>query len=335
MDGALEGDGSLPIAGLSTLQDAGADEATFIASDAHARHWAACKARVAVVDRRVKADLSVAPPRTLIRVENADLAVARILEAFAPAPALPAVGAHPTAVIEPGAQVGEGSRIGAHASVAAGARLGRGCVLHAGARIGAATTLGDECVVHANAVIEHRCTLGHRVVIGAGAVIGGDGFGFRPAADGRRMVHIPHNGTVVLEDEVEIGAGTCVDRAKFGATRVGRGTKIDNLCQIAHGCRIGRMTVIAGLCGLAGSVTVGDGVQMGGNCGIGDHRTIGDGARLAAKSAVMEDVPPGAAWGGMPAQDIRAELRVVAAIRKLPEWSRKLRRLLEEPTKGA
>ena len=148
------------------------------------------------------------------------------------------------------------------------------------------------------------------------------------------MVRIPHLGTVVLDDGVEIGANCCVDRAKFGATRVGAGTKIDNLCQIAHGCRIGRMTVIAGLTGLAGSVTVGDGVQIGGSCGIGDHLTIGNGARLAAKSALMNDVPEGATWGGMPAQDIRTELRVIAAIRKLPEWSRKFRRLSEDSGKA-
>jgi UDP-3-O-[3-hydroxymyristoyl] glucosamine N-acyltransferase len=133
---------------------------------------------------------------------------------------------------------------------------------------------------------------------------------------------------------VEIGAGTCVDRAKFGATVIGAGTKIDNLCQIAHGCQLGRMVVIAGLTGLAGSVRVGDGAQIGGSCGIADHRTIGKGARLAARSGVMEDVPDGATWGGMPAQDVRAELRVVAAIRRLPEWSRKLRHLIGDPGKA-
>ena len=170
---------------------------------------------------------------------------------------------------------------------------------------------------------------------------GGNGFrpvlatSWTPAADGRSMVRIPHLGNVVLEDGVEIGANTCVDRAKFGSTVVGAGTKIDNLCQIAHNCRIGRMTVIAGLTGLAGSVQVGDGVQIGGGCGVADHRTIGNGARLAAMSGVMEDIPAGAAWGGYPAQDIRAELRVVAAVRKLPEWSRKLRRLIEDHGKAS
>jgi UDP-3-O-[3-hydroxymyristoyl] glucosamine N-acyltransferase len=149
-------------------------------------------------------------------------------------------------------------------------------------------------------------------------------------SDGRSLVRIPHRGSVLLEDGVEIGANACVDRAKFGVTVIGAHSKIDNLCQIAHNCQIGRMSVIAGLTGLAGSVQIGDGVQIGGNTGIADHRRVGSGARLAAKSGVMEDVPAGATWGGFPAQDILAELRVVAAIRKLPEWSRKLRRLLSE-----
>jgi UDP-3-O-[3-hydroxymyristoyl] glucosamine N-acyltransferase len=269
----------------------------------------------------------------LIRVDNADLAVVKVLEAFAPPATLPALGVHASAVIDASATIGKDARIGPLVSVGAGSKIAAGCVLHAGARVGANVTMGEHCVIHSNAFIDERCVLGARVIIHASAVIGGDGFGYRPAADGKSLTRIPHTGNVVLDDDVEIGANTCVDRAKFGSTRIGAGTKIDNLCQIAHGCRIGRMTVIAGMSGLAGSVTVGNGVQIGGYCGIGDHKTIGDGARLAAKSAVMNDIPAGATWGGMPAQDIREELRVIAAIRKLPQWSRKLRTMLEEPTK--
>lgn len=335
MGGALEGDGSIAFTGLSSLADASEHEATFISSDAHAKHWPRSRARIAIVGRRVQAGLDAGEKRALIRVDNADLAVAKVLEIFSPAPSLPAMGVHPSAVVDPGAVMGKEVRIGPLASVAAQARVGDGCVLHAGARIGAQATLGKHCVIHSNALVDERCVLGDRVVIHASAVIGSEGFGYRPAADGKSLVRIPHTGNVVLEDDVEIGANTCVDRAKFGSTRVGQGTKIDNLCQIAHGCRIGRMTVIAGLTGLAGSVTVGDGVQIGGHCGVADHKTIGDGARLAAKSAVMDNVPAGAAWGGIPAHDLRSELRVIAAIRKLPEWSRKFRKLLEDPAKGS
>jgi UDP-3-O-[3-hydroxymyristoyl] glucosamine N-acyltransferase len=349
--GALEGAGDIAFTGLSSLADATEHEATFITSDAHAKLWEHSRARIAIVGNQVKSQLSNSPTksalsststqsaqtqaRALIRVDNADLAVAKVLEVFAPPTTLPAVGAHASAVIDASASIGKDARIGALVSVGAGSHIGNGCVLHAGARIASNVTLGEGCVIHSNAFIDERCVLGARVIIHASAVIGGDGFGYRPAADGKSLTRIPHTGNVVLDDDVEIGANTCVDRAKFGSTKIGAGTKIDNLCQIAHGCRIGRMTVIAGMSGLAGSVTVGNGVQIGGYCGIGDHKTIGDGARLAAKSAVMNDIPAGATWGGMPAQDIREELRVIAAIRKLPQWSRKLRTLLEEQTKDS
>ena len=349
--GALEGAGDIAFTGLSSLADATEHEATFITSDAHAKLWEHSRARIAIVGNQVKSQLSNSPTksalsststqsaqtqaRALIRVDNADLAVAKVLEVFAPPTTLPAVGAHASAVIDASAIIGKDARIGALVSVGSGSHIGNGCVLHAGARIASNVTLGEGCVIHSNAFIDERCVLGARVIIHASAVIGGDGFGYRPAADGKSLTRIPHTGNVVLDDDVEIGANTCVDRAKFGSTKIGAGTKIDNLCQIAHGCRIGRMTVIAGMSGLAGSVTVGNGVQIGGYCGIGDHKTIGDGARLAAKSAVMNDIPAGATWGGMPAQDIREELRVIAAIRKLPQWSRKLRTLLEEQTKDS
>jgi len=332
--GRIEGCASAPVRGMNSIEEAGPDEATFITNDRYAQRWAASRATVAVVNEDIAIDLGDPGRRALIRVRNAELALAKALEAFAPAPELPAEGVHPSAVIDASATLGASARIGARAVIGARAKLGAGCVVHPGAVIAHDAELGDGCVIHANAVIRERCRLGRAVTIHACAVIGSDGFGYRPAADGRSLVRIPHLGTVVLEDGVEIGAGTCVDRAKFGATVVGAHTKIDNLCQIAHNCRIGRMTVIAGLTGLAGSVQVGDGVQIGGNCGIADHRTIGNGARLAAKSGVMEDVPAGATWGGIPAQDVRAELRVIAAIRKLPEWSRKFRRLIEDHGKA-
>ena len=332
--GRLEGCASAPVRGMNSIDEAGPDEATFITSDRYAQRWNAARVRVAVIAQDIELAVGDASTRALIRVPNAELALARALEAFAPPPELPAEGVHASAVVDPSASVAEGARIGPRAVIGARSRIGRGCVIHAGAVIGHDTELGEGCVVHANAVIRERCRLGRAVTIHACAVIGSDGFGYRPAADGRSLVRIPHLGNVVLEDGVEIGAGTCIDRAKFGSTVVGAQTKIDNLCQIAHNCHIGRMTVIAGLTGLAGSVQIGDGVQIGGNCGIADHRSVGHGARLAAKSGVMDDVPPGVTWGGFPAQDVRAELRVIAAIRKLPEWSRKFRRLIEDHGKS-
>ena len=332
--GTLEGCATAPVRGMNSIDEAAPDEATFIVDGRYAAKWAGSRAGVALVGRKVSCLPGDATRRALIRVDHPELALAAALEAFAPPPEMPAVGVHPSAVVDPSARIGVGAAVGPLVAVGRGAVIGDGCVLHAGASVGAFTQLGARCTLHAGAVVRERCRLGQDVVVHARAVIGSDGFGYRPAADGRSLVRIPHLGSVVLEDGVEIGAGTCVDRAKFGATVIGAGTKIDNLCQIGHGCQLGRMVVIAGLTGLAGSVRVGDGAQIGGGCGIADHRTIGKGARLAARSGVMEDVPDGATWGGMPAQDVRAELRVVAAIRRLPEWSRKLRHLIGDPGKA-
>lgn len=333
--GRLEGFAGAPIRGMNSIDAAKSGDATFITTDRYAQRWASSQATVAVVEDDVPLELGDPSRRALIRVPSAELALAKALEAFAPAPELPAPGAHASAVIDPSAKLAPSARVGPRAVIGARVTLGADCVVHAGAVISHDCELGDGCVIHANAVIRERCWLGRGVVVNACAVIGSEGFGYRPAADGKSLVRIPHLGTVVLEDGVEIGAGTCIDRAKFGATVVGAHSKIDNLCQIAHNCQIGRMTVIAGLTGLAGSVHIGNGVQIGGHCGIADHRSVGDGARLAAKSGVMEDVPAGATWGGFPAQDVRAELRVVAAIRKLPEWSRKFRRLIEDHGKAS
>jgi UDP-3-O-[3-hydroxymyristoyl] glucosamine N-acyltransferase len=173
--------------------------------------------------------------------------------------------------------------------------------------------------------------VGNRVILASGVAIGTDGFGYRPSPDGRGIAKIPHIGTVVIEDDVEIGANSCVDRGKFGATRIGAGTKIDNVCQIGHNVEIGRCVVISGLTGVAGSTKIGYGSRIGGGCGIADLLTIGRGVSLAARSGVMSDIPDGSTWGGFPAQDIRMALREIALIRKLPEWHRQLKHFLEAP----
>jgi UDP-3-O-[3-hydroxymyristoyl] glucosamine N-acyltransferase len=178
-------------------------------------------------------------------------------------------------------------------------------------------------------VVRERCRLGRRLLLHPNVTIGADGFGYEPAPDGSGLVKVPHIGTVIIEDDVEIGAGSCVDRAKFGATVIGAGTKIDNLVQIAHNCRIGRNCVIAALSGLSGSVTVGDGARIAGAVGIVDHVSIGSGATIGAGAGVMKDVPPGETQLGGPAVEIRQALRQMAAIRKLPDWMQQASRLLK------
>ena len=323
-------DMSVVVENLETVDRAGPRSLTFVGNGKYARLLDASPALAAVVSADVELS-DAARKRVILRVKSADHAMIAILDRFAQPELLPAVGIDPTARIHPTATVGEGVRIGAFVSVGAGATVGARTALFEGVRIYEGARVGQDCVLHANVVIRERCSVGNRVILASGVAIGTDGFGYRPSADGRGIAKIPHIGTVIVEDDVEMGANTCVDRGKFGATRIGAGTKIDNVCQIGHNVEIGRCVVISGLSGVAGSTRIGDGSRIGGGCGIADHLNIGRGVSLAARSGVMSDIPDGATWGGFPAQDIRMALREVALVRKLPEWHRQLKHLLEAP----
>lgn len=326
--GRLEGPGDLPVSGVNSLDEASADQVSFASSPGHAARVAKSLARVVIVSESI--DLGAAArDRAVIRVEDAERSLILLLEAFAPIQSAPAPGVHASAVVAPGVSLGKGVRIGAFVSIGARSEIGPGCVLHEGVRIGSDASIGEGCELRENAVVHDRVRLGRRVILRAGCVVGSEGFGFRPSPDGRGIRRVPHLGTVRIDDDVELGAGTCVDRAKFGETVIGAGTKIDNLCQIGHNVRIGQSCVVAGLTGIAGSVEIGNGVRIGGQTGVADHVRIGHGATLAATSSVMNDVPDGATWGGSPAQEVRIELRQQAAVRKLPELARRLRHLLE------
>lgn len=315
--GELLGPGDLVVTGVEQLDRAEPDQVTFVRDRKNAAAWAQSQSRVVLAARQ--AELAPDNGRAVILVDNADLAMATVLGLFAPATVAPPPGVHPRATVDPTAQLGAQVAIGPGCVVGAGARLGDGCVLHANVCLMDESTLGRRCQLFPGVVIRERCQLGDDVIIHSNAVIGADGFGYTPAADGRGLVKIPQIGTVSIGNDVEIGAGTCIDRGKHSATMIGDGTKIDNLCQIAHNCRIGRHCALAGQVGLAGSVTIGDGVLVGGNVSIKDQLNIGDGATIAACAAVMHDVPEGATWGGYPAQDLRQTLRQVAAVRRLTE----------------
>jgi UDP-3-O-[3-hydroxymyristoyl] glucosamine N-acyltransferase len=323
-------DTSLVIENLETVERAGPRSLTFVGGGKYAKLLDASPAAAAVVSAGIELG-DAARNRAILRVKSADHAMIAILERFAPAEQLPAVGIDPAARVHPTATIGAGARIGAFASVGANASVGARTTLFEGACVYDSARVGDDCVLHANVVIRERCTVGNRVILASGVAIGTDGFGYRPSADGRGIAKIPHIGTVVIEDDVEIGANSCVDRGKFGATRIGAGTKIDNVCQIGHNVEIGRCVVMSGMSGVAGSTKIGDGTRIGGGCGIADHLNIGRGVSLAARSGVMSDIPDGATWGGIPAQEIRAALREMALIRKLPEWHRQLKHFLEAP----
>jgi UDP-3-O-[3-hydroxymyristoyl] glucosamine N-acyltransferase len=260
-----------------------------------------------------------------LRAAHPYLAFVAAVELFHPPPPRPVPGIHPTAVLAASARLGPGAWIGPHVVIGEGVTIGRDAILHANVTIYDRVSIGDGFTAHAGVVVHEAVQIGHRVVLHAGAVIGSDGFGYLPLPDGIRK--IPHIGTVVLEDEVEIGANTTVDRAAFGATVVGRGTKIDNLVMVAHGCRIGPGCLLAAQSGLSGGTTLGRRVMVGGQAGFAGHLTVGDGAQLAAKAGVHNDVPAGAVYGGYPAVEIRGWRRMMGALPRLPELFRRLRRV--------
>jgi UDP-3-O-[3-hydroxymyristoyl] glucosamine N-acyltransferase len=333
--GTLAGPPDRPVNGLAAVADARADQLTFIGDLVNANRWAASAAGTAIVTRGIAVPGHDPSARALIEVENADLAMIPVLEHFFPGECLPAAGVAPGAHVDPTASVHPGARVAPGAAVGARCTVGDGASIHPNAVLYPDSQVGEGSIVHAGAVIRERCVVGRRCIVGPNAVVGGDGFGYRASADGRSVLRIPHLGNAVLEDDVELGSGTMVDRGKFGSTRIGAGSKIDNLCQIGHNVQVGRMCMISGHTGIAGSSVIGDGVQMGGGVGIAPHMRIGAGARIAARAAVMCEIPAGETWGGYPAQEIRHALREEAALRKLADSAKPLLRLLKEPSERA
>ncbi|MSR69308.1 MAG: UDP-3-O-(3-hydroxymyristoyl)glucosamine N-acyltransferase [Phycisphaerales bacterium] len=326
--GTLEGPGTIAICGVNDLRGASASDATFISDTRYAQLWKDSRASVALVSHGIQVPGHDATTRALIRVDKADIAMIKLLEIFAPEAQRPSPGVHASAVVESQLAAPEEIFVGPFVWIGANCRIGRNVVIHAGARIYGGVSIGDDTTIHANAVIRENCVIGSRVILHAGAVIGTEGFGYRPAADGKNLLRIPHLGNVVLEDGVEIGSCTCIDRGTFGSTRIGAGTKIDNHCQVGHNVQFGRNTVMAGLSGVAGSCTIGDWVRIGAATGIADHRNVGSGAQLAARTALINDVPAGETWGGMPAREIKTELRHVLALQKLSPIARDLMRIV-------
>lgn len=266
----------------------------------------------------------VPSPLPCIRAENPRLAFARILSLFdGGINATP--GAHPTAVIAESATVDPSASIGPHVVVESGASVGAGTRLGAGVFIGRDAIVGSDCRLSPGARVLRRCRLGNRVRLESGAVIGSEGFGYE--WDGACHVRVHHIGTVVVEDDVDIGANTTVDRAKTGETRIGQGAKIDNLVQIGHGARIGPHCLIVAQVGISGSVVLEPGVVLAGQSGVADNVTIGAQAIVAAQSGVTKDLPGGRAYMGMPARPANEARRAKVAHDQLPEIVRRVRAL--------
>lgn len=320
LNGVLRGDGARVVREIAVLDQAGPDAVSWLGSAAYLPKLETTRAGVVLVP----ADCAAPAEKTVIGVADPDLALCDVLEWLRPPVERVPPGVHPTAAIGTGAMV-EGAAIGAHAHVGAGAMVGAGTQLHPGVYIGAHARIGRDCVLWPNVVVRERCVLGDRVIVHPNATIGADGFGYLF----RKGKHhkIPQIGAVVIEDDVEIGANSCVDRARAGVTRVGRGTKIDNLVQIGHNAVVGEDCVIVAQCGVSGSATLGHHVVLAGQVGVVDHLRIGDGARIAAKSLVARDVPDGQVQRGIPAVENFQFLRQDAALRKLPKLLEQVRAL--------
>jgi UDP-3-O-[3-hydroxymyristoyl] glucosamine N-acyltransferase len=308
----LEGDGATNITGVAGLEQAAPGDVTFFSNQKYAGALASTRASAVIA-----ADDAPTAPCAVLRTPHPYLAFARAVEILAPE-VHPAPGVHPLAWIGAGVALGERVSIGPFVAVGDGASIGERTVVYPHTAIGAGARIGADCVIRSRVSVRERVQIGSRVVLQDGAVIGSDGYGFARRPDGTHH-KIPQTGAVVIEDDVEIGANATIDRPAVGETRIGAGTKIDNLVQIAHGIRIGRDVLIAAQTGIAGSTVIEDRVTMGGQVGIAGHITVGRGATLAAQSGVTNSVDPGTFVTGYPAIPNRAWLKASTVFKKLPE----------------
>ncbi|MGH7918233.1 MAG: UDP-3-O-(3-hydroxymyristoyl)glucosamine N-acyltransferase, partial [Candidatus Binataceae bacterium] len=314
----LNGDGAIEITSPSPIEAAGPGAITFATGSKYAAALCASHASAAIVTRELAAS---APCATLVS-GNPAFDFARVLALFFP-PYRPPVGIHPSAVIAADAMIGEQASVGAYCVIGAGVRIGRSAVIHPHVTVYPGVSIGDDFVCHSHVSIREQVTIGNRVTILNGAVIGADGFGF--VEHQGNLIRVPQVGAVIIEDEVEIGANTTVDRATMGATMVRRGVKLDNLIQVGHNCEVGEFSRMAAQSGLAGSVKVGNWCQFGGQSGFADHVEVGNRVRVIAQAGVHNDLAADALVGGTPAIEMRAFRRMVAVEPRLPELARRLR----------
>jgi UDP-3-O-[3-hydroxymyristoyl] glucosamine N-acyltransferase len=328
---AFEADGSRKIAGAGSIGDAGEGQVTFFANPKYLPQLKVCGATAALVPL----DFSETIQPIAIRVENPSLAFSRLLEKFSPPPLRFGPGVHPTAIIGKDVILGEDASIQPLAVIEDGARIGARSVIGAHGYIGHDATLGDDCQIAPRVTIGARCRVGHRVIIHSGAVLGGDGFGFE--FSGGRHVKIPQIGIVQVDDDVEIGANTTIDRARFGRTWIQEGTKIDNLVQIAHNVIIGKHCIIVSQAGISGSTRLGHYVTLAGQVGVVGHIEIGDQTIVAAQSGVSKSIGQKQVFFGTPALPIgesKKQLGYIGRLSKLYARVKKLEQLLDSEPKS-
>jgi UDP-3-O-[3-hydroxymyristoyl] glucosamine N-acyltransferase len=318
----LRGEGGVQILRVAAIEHAEPGDLTFVANPKYASHLAGTKATAVIVSPGVATSL----PSLLST--NPYLTYARAVALLHPEER-PAPGIHPSAQVHSSAVLDEDVHVGALVVIGARARIGRRSVLHPLVAIAEEATIGDDCVLHSGVAVRERCRLGNRVIVQNGAVIGADGFGFAKDEEGRYH-KIPQRGIVVVEDDVEIGALTAIDRAALAETRIGRGVKLDNLVQIGHSVSIGEDTVLAGQVGIAGSTRVGRRVTLAGQVGVAGHLEVGDGVIATAQTGIPASVEAGRVVSGYPAIDNRAWLKSSAVFARLPELQKRVRELERE-----
>ena len=316
----LEGDGEIEIVRVAGIQDAQPGDLTFLANPKYEKTLGQTRASAVILR-----DDTAGAPCAVLRARDPYLAFARAVGLFAPA-WRPSPGVHAMAAIAADAQIGRNVSIGAFVSIGEGARVGDNTVIFPNVTIGRGTRVGADCVIHANVSIRERVTVGDRVILQNGVVIGSDGYGFVRRGDGTHE-KIPQIATVVIEDDVELGANTTVDRPAVGETRISRGTKIDNLVMIGHGVSVGRNVLMAAQVGIAGSTDIEDDVVFGGQVGVGGHLTIGRGAVAVGQSGVTNSLEPGAMVAGYPAIDNREWRKASVIFKRLPELKRRIEEL--------
>ncbi len=325
LQGSVEGDPNVVVSDFAKIEEGRSDALSFLANNKYEHYLYNTNAAAVLVDNDFKPQQAFRT--TLIRVPNAYAALAQLMQMVEDSKEKPK-GISSTAYIHPSAKVAASCYVGDFVWIGAEAEIGENCVLHPHSYIGESVKVGKDCTFYPHSCIYHSCEIGNEVIIHAGAVIGADGFGFAPQDDGYKK--IPQMGKVIIEDRVEIGANTCIDRAVMDATIIKEGVKLDNLVQIAHNCSVGKHSVFAAQVGMAGSSHVGEWCQFGGQVGLSGHITVGDKVSLGGQTGILGNVKSGSVMLGSPAMPLRDMLRTSVLLPKLPELSRKIDELEKE-----
>jgi len=328
--GRLEGAGDPEITSVATLAEAGPEEISFLIENRYAEAAAASRAAAILVPDDFDGDSKA----VRLYVKDVHEALEQILVLFGPRDVKRSRGVHPSADIAEDVLLGKNVSVGAYTVISEGVTVGAGTIISGGCILDSDVRIGNDCYLAPNVVIRWGCVVGNQVIIHANSTIGTDGFGYR-LLEGRHH-KIPHIGIVVIEDDVEIGSNCCVDRAKIGKTVVGRGSKIDNLVQIAHNVQIGRHCIIVSQTGIAGSSQLGNYVVLGGQVGVADHVKLGDGVMAGAQCGIMSEVEAGVKIIGTPHRPVRCFFREQALVHKLPEMAKEIKELSKQlKTRGS